>query len=183
MAFSSIPYFCYFKLYNEKKMQKSVLFNFIIFKKWNDLFIVTNRFSGLTLKLKEETEWGALKWFHNLSWCSPHPTFITAGEQIFSGYLQRDFTSALDTQPVRNGFSRPKGLREITTSVSVLFLAGWCFCRISSRLTQQDPQFPWSLICWIVGQLGHCCRESKLSGSFRPSTSWTLKKRQLMIDR
>lgn len=32
--------------------------------------------------------------------------------------------------------------------------------------TQQEPQDPWSLISWIVGQLGHCVLESNSSGMF-----------------
>lgn len=43
--------------------------------------------------------------------------------------------------------------------------------------TQQDPQEPWSRICWIVAQLGHCLRASKLSGSLMPSILWSLNKR------
>lgn len=46
------------------------------------------------------------------------------------------------------------------------------------RHTQHDPQEPWSLICWIVTQLGHCWRASKLSGRLMPSILWTLNKRR-----
>lgn len=34
----------------------------------------------------------------------------------------------------------------------------------SRHLTQQDPQAPWSRTSFRVGQLGHCVRESKVSG-------------------
>lgn len=38
---------------------------------------------------------------------------------------------------------------------------------IEQLLTQQDPQEPWSLISFRVGQLGHCCLASNSFGSFK----------------
>lgn len=42
------------------------------------------------------------------------------------------------------------------------------FEQLKSHLTQQDPQEPWSLISFRVGQLGHCSLESNCLGSFTP---------------
>lgn len=98
----------------------------------------------------------------------------------------------MDTQSVGYCLSCPKGLWEVKVETQVGEHGGFynslnlslcspklmqstLMCIVS--LTQQDPQEPWSLICWIVGQLGHCWRGSKLSGSFMPSTLWSLYKR------
>lgn len=48
-------------------------------------------------------------------------------------------------------------------------------------LTQQEPQEPWSLICLIVGQLGHCSRASKFSGRSMSSANPTLGQRRTQL--
>lgn len=48
---------------------------------------------------------------------------------------------------------------------------------IEQLLTQQDPQEPWSLISFRVGQLGHCCLASKSFGSFKSPAYWTLQRK------
>lgn len=48
-------------------------------------------------------------------------------------------------------------------------------------LTQQEPQEPWSLICLIVGQLGHCSRASKFSGRSMSSANPTLEQRRTLL--
>lgn len=50
---------------------------------------------------------------------------------------------------------------------------------MSVHLTQQEPQDPWSLICWIVVHLGHCWRASKVSGSLVPLVTWTLIEKKI----
>ena len=45
-------------------------------------------------------------------------------------------------------------------------------------LTQQEPQEPWSLISLMVGQLGHCFRESKVSGKSISAAKSTLQGRK-----
>ena len=47
-------------------------------------------------------------------------------------------------------------------------------------LTQQDPQEPWSLISFRVGQLGHCSLESKFLGSSRSPAYWTLQRKRVL---
>lgn len=44
------------------------------------------------------------------------------------------------------------------------------------NLTQQDPQEPWSLISFRVGQFGHCALASNSVGSFTSPAYWTLQK-------
>lgn len=48
---------------------------------------------------------------------------------------------------------------------------------IEQLLTQQDPQEPWSLISFRVGQLGHCCLASNSFGSFKSPAYWTLQRK------
>lgn len=135
-------------------------------------------------------------------WHWPHATLITAGQQILSGDLHGDLSTALDAYSVRNSLSRPKGLQNISTRLAGLTISSICIWFVFEDsvnretsikrnafhhhdllclvlcLTQQEPHEPWSLICAIVGQLGHCWRESKLSGSRTPSVWWTLNKRR-----
>ena len=47
-----------------------------------------------------------------------------------------------------------------------------------SVLTQQLPQEPWSRISFRVGQLGHCCLGSKVSGSSTSPAYCTLEERR-----
>lgn len=76
----------------------------------------------------------------------------------------------------------PKACGKLQKSIFFASHLGLPVCLVVS-LTQQDPQDPWSLICWIVGHSGHCLRASKLSGSLIPSVLWTLSEKIRTADK
>lgn len=75
---------------------------------------------------------------------------------------------------------RSKGRKEC-------FLVRSLLKNVSSRnvlnLTQQDPQEPWSLISFSVGQLGHCSLESNSLGSLMFPAYRILQSKRSMISK